>query len=37
MQVIAITFLILLFGEVIPKVYATHNPVKLAGITVYPV
>ena len=36
-QVIAITFLILLFGEVIPKVYATHNPVKLAGITVYPV
>jgi len=36
-QVVAVTFLILLFGEVIPKVYATHNPLKLAGITVYPV
>jgi len=36
-QVIAVTFLILLFGEVIPKVYATHNPLKLAGITTYPI
>ena len=34
-QVVAITFLILLFGEVIPKVYATHYPVKLAGVTAY--
>ena len=25
-QVVAITFLILLFGEILPKVYATHNP-----------
>ena len=29
-QVIGITFLILLFGEVVPKVYATNQPVKLA-------
>ncbi|MBL4657287.1 MAG: gliding motility-associated protein GldE [Flavobacteriales bacterium] len=36
-QVVAVTFLILLFGEVIPKVYATQNPIKLAGITVFPI
>ena len=36
-QVVAVTFLILLFGEVIPKVYARQNPLKLAGITAYPV
>jgi gliding motility-associated protein GldE len=28
-QVIGITFVILLFGEVLPKVYATNHPVKL--------
>jgi gliding motility-associated protein GldE len=28
-QVVGITFLILLFGEVMPKVYATNHPVKL--------
>lgn len=27
-QVIAVTFLILLIGEVIPKIYATQNPLK---------
>ena len=29
-QVLAITFIILLIGEVLPKVYATSNPVKVA-------
>jgi len=32
-QVFAVTFLILLFGEIMPKVYAAHNPVRLAEIT----
>ena len=36
-QVIAVTFLILLFGEIIPKVYATHNPIRLAEVTSYPI
>jgi Mg2+/Co2+ transporter CorB len=29
-QVITITFLILLFGEIIPKIYASHHSVKFA-------
>lgn len=29
-QVVVVTFLILLFGEILPKVYATHNSLKLA-------
>lgn len=29
-QVVVVTFLILLFGEILPKVYATHNGLKLA-------
>ncbi|MEZ4738689.1 MAG: gliding motility-associated protein GldE [Flavobacteriales bacterium] len=29
-QVIAVTFVLLLIGEVIPKVYATNNPVRVA-------
>ena len=32
-----VTFLILLVGEVIPKVYANKYPLKLAGIMAYPV
>lgn len=36
-QIVAVTFLILLFGEIIPKVYATHNPIKLAEVTSYPI
>jgi putative hemolysin len=28
-QVVGVTFLILLFGEVLPKVYATHQPIRL--------
>ncbi|PKP46018.1 MAG: hypothetical protein CVT95_07715, partial [Bacteroidetes bacterium HGW-Bacteroidetes-12] len=35
-QVIAITFVILLFGEVIPKIYATKNALKLAKIMSFP-
>lgn len=35
-QVILITFVILLFGEVIPKVYATKNGLKLAVFMAYP-
>ena len=36
-QVIGITFVILLFGEVIPKVYATKNALKLARIMSNPI
>lgn len=28
-QVVAVTFLILLFGEVLPKIYATYHPLKV--------
>lgn len=35
-QVIAITTLILLIGEVIPKVYATHHSIPLAALMAYP-
>lgn len=34
-QVVAVTFLILLIGEVIPKIYATQNPVKTSRILLY--
>ena len=36
-QVIAVTFLILLFGEVIPKVYATRHALRLAEIMTFPI
>ncbi len=36
-QVIIITFLILLFGEIVPKIYASHNAVKFALMMAYPV
>lgn len=29
-QVIAVTFVLLLIGEVVPKVYATNNPIRVA-------
>lgn len=29
-QVVVVTFLLLLFGEIIPKVYASHSPVRFA-------
>jgi len=35
-QIIGITFVLLLFGEVIPKVYATKNALKLAYVTAFP-
>ncbi len=35
-QVIAVTFIILLVGEVMPKVYATQNPLKTARFFAYP-
>lgn len=35
-EVIVVTFLILLFGEVLPKVYANRNNVKFAKFFVYP-
>ncbi|MBC7523815.1 MAG: gliding motility-associated protein GldE [Flavobacterium sp.] len=35
-EVILVTFLILLFGEVLPKVYASRNNVKFASFIVYP-
>lgn len=36
-QVVAVTFLILLIGEVIPKIYATQNPLRTSRIMLYPV
>ena len=35
-EVILVTFLILLFGEVLPKVYATRNSLKFAIFMAYP-
>jgi putative hemolysin len=36
-EVILITFLLLLFGEVLPKVYASRNNIKFAQLIAYPV
>lgn len=33
-QIIVITFLLLLFGEIIPKIYASHNGQKISRLTV---
>lgn len=35
-EVVLVTFLILLFGEVLPKLYASKNSMKFAVIMVYP-
>ena len=35
-EVVLVTFLILLFGEVLPKLYASRNSLKFAAIIVYP-
>lgn len=35
-QVIVISFVILLFGEIIPKVYSTHHPLKFARLIAIP-
>lgn len=36
LEVIVVTFLILLFGEVLPKVYASRNNIKFAKQIAYP-
>ena len=36
-QIVVVTFLITLFGEVMPKVYAAHNNVKIAHIMALPI
>ncbi|MFI8377582.1 gliding motility-associated protein GldE [Leeuwenhoekiella sp. NPDC079379] len=35
-EVLGITFLILMFGEILPKVYASRNKVKFSGQMAYP-
>ena len=35
-EVVVVTFLILLFGEIIPKIYASRNRVKFASFMAYP-
>lgn len=37
LEVIVVTFLLLLFGEVLPKVYASRNNIKFAKIIAYPI
>ncbi len=37
LEVVLVTFLILLFGEVLPKVYASRNNIKFAKLIAYPV
>lgn len=37
LEVIVVTFLILLFGEVLPKVYASRNNIMFAKLTAYPI
>lgn len=36
-QVVIVTFLLLLLGEVIPKIYANKSPLKLAAFMAYPI
>jgi len=35
-QVVIITFLLLLFGEVLPKIYANNNPISFAKFVTFP-
>ncbi|TRX42306.1 gliding motility-associated protein GldE [Flavobacterium restrictum] len=37
LEVIVVTFLLLLFGEVLPKVYASRNNIKFANLVAYPI
>ncbi len=37
LEVVLITFLILLFGEVLPKIYANRNSLKFASFMVFPI
>ncbi|MBT8272309.1 MAG: gliding motility-associated protein GldE [Bacteroidia bacterium] len=36
LEVVVVTFLILLFGEILPKIYASRNRVKFASFMAYP-
>lgn len=36
LEVVVVTFLILLFGEILPKIYASRNSVKFACLMAYP-
>ena len=36
LEVILVTFLILLFGEILPKIYASRNNIKFASFMAYP-
>jgi len=36
-EVVLVTFLILLFGEVLPKIYATRKPLKFATFMAFPI
>jgi putative hemolysin len=36
-EVVLVTFLLLLFGEVLPKVYASRNNIKFAQLVAYPI
>jgi putative hemolysin len=36
-QVVIVTFLLLIAGEVVPKIYASRNPLKTAAMMAYPV
>jgi gliding motility-associated protein GldE len=36
-EVVVVTFLILLFGEILPKIYASRNNVKFATFMAYPI
>ncbi len=37
LEVVLVTFLILLFGEIIPKVYASRNRIKFSNFMAYPI
>lgn len=37
LEVVLVTFLLLLFGEVLPKVYASRNNIKFAQLIAYPI
>ncbi|WP_348797571.1 gliding motility-associated protein GldE [Flavobacterium adhaerens] len=36
-EIVLVTFLLLLFGEVLPKVYASRNNIKFAQLVAYPI
>ncbi len=36
-QIILLTIIVLIFGELIPKVYASKNPVKYSSVVIFPI